>query len=39
MEVAAFQVEAVNATGPRDYNIGHGAGSLRTRNPEAIALA
>jgi len=39
MEVAAFQVEAVNATGPRDGNIGHVAGSRRTRNPEAIALA
>jgi transcription antitermination factor NusG len=39
MEVAAFQVEAVHATGPRDCHIGHGAGSRRTRNPEAIALA
>src|ERR1700719_2153696 len=39
MEVAAFQVEAINATGLRDGNIGHVAGSRRTRNPEAIALA
>ena len=39
MEVAAFQVEAINATGPRDGSIGHVAGSRRTRNPEAIALA
>jgi transcription antitermination factor NusG len=39
MEVAAFQVEAVNATGPSDCHIGHGAASRRTRNPEAIALA
>jgi len=39
MEVAAFQVEAINATGLRDGNIGHVAGSRRTRNPEANALA
>jgi len=39
MEVAAFQVEAITATPARDCNIGHGAGSRRTRNPEAIALA
>jgi len=39
MEVAAFQVEAITATPARDCNIGHGAGSRRARNPEAIALA
>jgi transcription antitermination factor NusG len=39
MEVAAFQVEAVNATGVRDRNIGHGAGSRHIRDSEAIALA
>jgi transcription antitermination factor NusG len=39
MEVAAFQVEPVNATRQRDCNIGHGAGSRHTRDSEAIALA
>ena len=39
IEVAAFQVEAVNASRPRDYNIGPGAGSRHTRDLEAIAPA
>jgi len=39
IEVAAFQVEAINARQQKDSNIGHGADSRHTRNPEAIALA
>ena len=39
IEVAAFQVEVVNAPQPRDCNVGHGAGSRHTRDMEAIAPA
>jgi transcription antitermination factor NusG len=39
IEVAAFQVEAVNARQLRDSNAGHQAGSRQTRSAEAIALA
>jgi transcription antitermination factor NusG len=39
IEVAAFQVEAVNARQPRDSNAGHQAGLRHTRSAEAIALA
>src|SRR6202521_444008 len=39
IEVATFQVEAVNAPQPRDNNVGHGAGSRHIRDIEAIALA
>ena len=39
MEVAAFQVEAVNGTRRRDSNNGLGAGSQRIRNAGAIAHA
>jgi transcription antitermination factor NusG len=39
MEVAAFQVEAVNGTRRRDSSNGHGAGARHTRDPEAFAQA
>jgi len=39
IEVAAFQVEAVNVPQPRDCNVGHGAGSRHTRDMEAITRA
>jgi transcription antitermination factor NusG len=39
IEVAAFQVEAINEPQQRDSNIGHGDDLRHTRNPEAIALA
>jgi transcription antitermination factor NusG len=39
IEVAAFQVEAINVPQRRDSNMGHGAGLRHTQNPEAIALA
>jgi transcription antitermination factor NusG len=39
IEVAAFQVEAVNAPELGDSNSGHGGGSRHIRNSEAIALA
>jgi transcription antitermination factor NusG len=37
IEVAAFQVEAVNAPQSRNYNIGHGTGSRHIRDMEAVA--
>jgi transcription antitermination factor NusG len=39
MEVAAFQVEAVNGMRRRDSNHGHGAGARHTRNAETFAQA
>jgi transcription antitermination factor NusG len=39
IEVAAFQVEAVNARPLRDSHAGHEAGSRHARSAEAIALA
>ena len=39
IEVAAFQVEAVNAPRVRDSRTGYGGGSRHTRDAEAIALA
>jgi transcription antitermination factor NusG len=38
IEVAAFQVEPINAPPIRNSGAGSGAGSLRTRGAEAIAL-
>ena len=39
IEVSAFQIEPVNATQSRNYNIGQGTGSRRIRNLEAVAPA
>jgi len=39
MEVAAFQVEAVNAPRARDCNMGYGFGLRRPRDSEALAPA
>ncbi len=39
IEVAAFQVEAINAPQGRDSNIGRGTDLRHAQNPEAIALA
>ena len=39
IEVAAFQVEAVNAPQSKNYNIGHGTGSRHIRDIEAVAPA
>jgi transcription antitermination factor NusG len=39
IEVAAFQVEAVNAPQSKNYSIGHGTGSRHIRDMEAVAPA
>jgi len=39
IEVAAFQVEAVNAPQSKNHNIGHGTGSRHFRDMEAVAPA
>lgn len=39
IEVAAFQVEAVNAPQSKNYNIGNGTGSRQIRDMEAVAPA